>query len=84
MISPTGKISLELDANGQPKELDGSRKADLIKYRGLIDSLRQMGHILGEGPLLPDTPSPGQRPRRDDRDGVRAAPSPSLLRFVAS
>jgi hypothetical protein len=81
MISPTGKISLELDAAGQPKELADGRKADLVRYRGLIDSVRQMGHILGEGPLLTER-HPRWRPRRariSSLDGAGAAPSPLSL-----
>jgi hypothetical protein len=38
--------------NGTPKLVAGSsRAAELSKYRGLVDSVRQLGHWLGQGPL---------------------------------
>jgi hypothetical protein len=43
----------KLDADGQavPLPADTSRRGDLTRYVGLLDATRQIGHLLGYGPL---------------------------------
>jgi hypothetical protein len=43
---------LILDAQGQPQPLDtfDSKMGELVRYVGLVDGVRQLGHILGQGP----------------------------------
>ncbi|MBI5532709.1 MAG: hypothetical protein HY898_08350 [Deltaproteobacteria bacterium] len=50
VLDETGKPTLVLDADGQPQVKDGARRAQLSRYVGLIDSIRQLGHWLGQGP----------------------------------
>ncbi|HNZ23246.1 MAG TPA: hypothetical protein PKL24_13980 [Polyangiaceae bacterium] len=47
-----GRPELILDAQGQPQPLDPneSKIGELTRYVGLIDAVRQLGHILGQGP----------------------------------
>jgi len=47
-----GRPTLVLDAQGQPQPLDAydSKMGELTRYVGLIDAVRQLGHILGQGP----------------------------------
>ncbi len=53
VLDQYGRPSLVLDANGQPQPLDAadSKKGALVRYVGLIDSIRQLGQILGQGPF---------------------------------
>ena len=52
IVDEFGRPQLVLDADGQPKPLDAftSKRGDLVKYVGLVDGLKQLGHILGQGP----------------------------------
>jgi len=52
VIDEYGRPVLVLDENGQPQPLDTyeSKQGDLVRYVGLIDAVRQLGHILGQGP----------------------------------
>ena len=46
-----GRPVLDVDASGMPVVSDATRKAELEKYVGLLDTLRQVGSLLGGGPL---------------------------------
>jgi hypothetical protein len=52
LLSVEGKPTLKLDATtNQPILKNGARQAELVRYVGLIDSIRQLGQWLGYGPL---------------------------------
>jgi hypothetical protein len=46
-----GRPELSLDGSGQPVINDAAREAELVKYVGLLDTLRQVGATLGGGPM---------------------------------
>lgn len=50
-IDAYGRPTLGLDAAGRPVVYDAARQAELEKYVGLLDTLRQVGALLGGGPL---------------------------------
>lgn len=50
-VDQFGAPQLALDANGQPQEINPTMHAALEQYVGLIDAVRQIGHVLGYGPL---------------------------------
>jgi hypothetical protein len=53
ILDEYGRPTLVLDANGQPQPLDPtvSMRGELVRYMTVVDSVRQLGHILGQGPL---------------------------------
>lgn len=53
LVDAYGTPVLVLDADGQPvlKDPDESKIGDLTAYVGLLDATRQIGHMLGYGPL---------------------------------
>jgi hypothetical protein len=53
VLDAYGAPVLALDGNGQPIPLDPdtSKAGDLTRYVGLLDATRQVGHLLGYGPL---------------------------------
>lgn len=53
VLDAWGAPVVVLDADGQPtlKDADESKIGDLTKYVGLLDATRQIGHLLGYGPL---------------------------------
>jgi hypothetical protein len=52
VLDEYGRPVLILDAQGQPQPLDtfDSKMGELVRYVGLVDGVRQLGHILGQGP----------------------------------
>jgi hypothetical protein len=52
VLDEYGRPALILDAQGQPQPLETfeSKQGELSRYVGLVDAIRQLGHILGEGP----------------------------------
>jgi hypothetical protein len=46
-----GRPELELDSAGQPVIANTDVASELIRYVGLIDSVREIGYRLGYGPL---------------------------------
>lgn len=52
VLDEYGRPKLVLDTNGQPIELDAftSKRGELIRYVGLVDSIKQLGLYLGQGP----------------------------------
>jgi len=44
-------LELALDANGQPQIANADSYGALRNYVGLLDAVRQVGHLLGYGPL---------------------------------
>jgi hypothetical protein len=52
VLDQYGRPTLVLDANGQPQLLPAgqSKHGQLLRYVGLVDSIRQLGQILGQGP----------------------------------
>jgi len=53
IVDAFGAPVLATDADGQPIPLDPdtSKAGDLTRYVGLLDATRQIGHLLGYGPL---------------------------------
>jgi hypothetical protein len=51
MIDKYGRPTLETNAAGEPEVADSERAAELTRYVGLIDSVREIGYRLGYGPL---------------------------------
>jgi hypothetical protein len=53
LVDSFGAPLLALDGDGQPIPLDPdtSKAADLTRYVGLLDATRQIGYLLGYGPL---------------------------------
>ena len=52
VLDEYGRPELVLDAQGQPQPLEtfDSKMGELSRYVGLVDGVRQLGHILGQGP----------------------------------
>lgn len=50
-VDAFGAPELALDANGQPQIADAEAVGTLRNYVGLLDAVRQVGHLLGYGPL---------------------------------
>jgi hypothetical protein len=46
-----GTPELLLDAQGQPQVVSATQAAELQRYVGLLDSVREIGHKLGYGPV---------------------------------
>jgi len=55
VVNEFGQVQLKLDANGQPMLLStdpaNTKLSALIKYVGHIDGMRQIGLLIGSGPL---------------------------------
>jgi len=51
ILDAFGMPELILDADGQPQELVDGRIGELVRYLGLLDAARQIGHRLGYGPI---------------------------------
>ena len=51
VVDSFGLPTLVVDADGQPVVKDPAKVGALVKYVGLLDAARQIGHQLGYGPL---------------------------------
>ena len=51
MLDKFGRPTIEANAAGEPVVADDSRAAELTRYVGLVDSVREIGYRLGYGPL---------------------------------